>query len=598
MGSLTQAIRGSVALLPARDRRIFWGLLAMTAVAAFLEAVGVGALLPVVALITDPTPPERGFLARQLYAVAAALDGRISAVTAAFLLVALFVLKNGFLSLLTQLRFSFVYRRQVETARRLFEAYLRRSYAEHLRHNSAELLRNLHDEVRAAHHHALHAVLMLVAEVSVLGVVAVFLVALDPVVAGIALVVVGVAGLSFFVAVRRRAARLGEGQVAAKGDMNRWVDQGLAAFKELKLSGRENAFVEAHAGAGVRFADAARFVAVAKQVPYYFLETLGATGLAVVVAVGSWRGYDLEALAPLLAVFVVAAMRLTPSFNRILRAATTIRHYAASVEVVRRELQEAERPPRPEAPPANPIRFDERIELQDLTITYPDAATPAIGGVCLRIEKGKVVAFVGASGAGKTTLADAILGLLEPSAGAVAVDGIDIRTNLTSWQRQLGYVPQDVYLLDDSIRRNVALGMDAEEIDDARVWGALRAAQLEALVRALPEGLDTVAGERGLRFSGGERQRIGIARALYHEPKVLVMDEPTSALDHQTEKQIVETVFALRPRCTVIIIAHRLSTVEECDRIFLVSSGRVAADGPYRELLDESEEFRALVASS
>jgi ATP-binding cassette subfamily C protein len=282
-------------------------------------------------------------------------------------------------------------------------------------------------------------------------------------------------------------------------------------------------------------------------------------------------------------------VRLVPSLSVITAALSTMRYNQAALDLVCGELETLGTALPPEAGAtkveARAVRPRGTLSLQAVDFRYPDAAGDALTRVSFEIKLGEVVAFVGPSGAGKSTLIDIILGLLPPARGEVRVDGRDIRLDLPGWQRQIGYVPQEIYLLDDTIRRNIALGMADEEIDEQSINRAVRAAQLDALVRTLPMGLDTVIGNWGVRLSGGQRQRMGVARALYHDPGVLVLDEATSALDHETERELIAAITRQRGERTIIMVAHRLTTVQDCDRLYLLEEGRIEDEGSFADLL-------------
>jgi ABC-type multidrug transport system fused ATPase/permease subunit len=281
--------------------------------------------------------------------------------------------------------------------------------------------------------------------------------------------------------------------------------------------------------------------------------------------------------------FAAASYRLMPSMNRVLGAIQSIRYAGPMFSVLNEELKLSAPEPAPRTGSAEGIHHE--IRLEGVTYTYPGAAVPALRKLSINIQKGETVGFIGTSGAGKSTLVDVILGLLEPEVGEVIVDGQDVRENMRRWQDQIGYVPQSIYLTDDTLFRNVAFGLPDEQIDESAVVRAIRAAQLQDFVAELPKGLQTVIGERGVRLSGGQRQRIGIARALYHDPAVLVLDEATSALDTATERGVLSAVIALHGSKTVLIVAHRLSTVEHCDRIYRLDHGSVVAEGPASSML-------------
>jgi ABC-type multidrug transport system fused ATPase/permease subunit len=290
------------------------------------------------------------------------------------------------------------------------------------------------------------------------------------------------------------------------------------------------------------------------------------------------------AILPILGVFGASAFRLLPSVNRLLNAVQSMRFSETVIDSLYNEL----RLPAPDLARRSPPpreEFQKEIRVSEVTFTYAGASRPALSNVSFNVAKGESVGLVGPSGSGKSTAIDVVLGLLTPSSGTVVVDGIDIQENLRRWQDQIGYVPQSIFLTDDSLLRNVAYGIAPDDVDIEAVHRAIRAAQLEEFVAGLPEGLATVVGERGVRLSGGQRQRIGIARALYHDPAVLVLDEATSALDTATERGVMQAVEALHGSKTILIVAHRLSTVENCDRILRLHEGRLVEEGPPRALL-------------
>jgi ABC-type multidrug transport system fused ATPase/permease subunit len=319
---------------------------------------------------------------------------------------------------------------------------------------------------------------------------------------------------------------------------------------------------------------------------------LAVGGLAALVLTMLAQGRAMESVLPMLALFAAAAFRLMPSVNRILGAVQTLRFNQPVIDTLYTDLQLAI--PAANANPIPATPFSEMLQLRQVNYTYFGAPQPALNDLSLAIRRGESVGFIGASGAGKSTLVDIILGLLTPDSGELRMDGTDIHVHLRNWQNQIGYVPQSIFLTDDTLRRNVAFGLPNEQIDDAAVHDAIMAAQLEEFVASLPDGLETVVGERGVRLSGGQRQRIGIARALYHDPAVLVLDEATSALDAATERGVMQAVDALHGTKTIIIVAHRLSTVEHCDRLYRLEQGRVVEEGKTREILASQKRIHII----
>jgi ATP-binding cassette subfamily C protein len=381
--------------------------------------------------------------------------------------------------------------------------------------------------------------------------------------------------------------------------MIQWITQGLGSIKETKVAGREDFFLRWFSEASRRFARASLVFSIMSALPRLVIEVVAVGGMLLVVTVILLRGDELSTAIPRLALFAMAAVRIIPSLTRLFSALSSIRFYGPAVPPLHRDLaqawedetrlREATLTVRKE----QPLLLD-ALEFREVGFTYEGASAPALAGISLRIARGSSVGFVGPSGSGKSTLIDLLLGLLAPQSGRIVIDGVGLQGVVADWQRSIGYVPQSIYLLDDTIRRNVALGIADEQIDDHAVRRALRQAQLESLVERLPAGTGTVIGENGVRLSGGERQRLGIARALYHGPQVLVLDEATSALDHHTENEITRTIRALVGERTVIVVAHRLSTVQMCDTIFVLTNGRIADAGTFEQLLAHSAEFRTL----
>jgi ATP-binding cassette, subfamily B, bacterial PglK len=358
------------------------------------------------------------------------------------------------------------------------------------------------------------------------------------------------------------------------------LQQGLGGAKDVKLLGRETEFFAQYREHNYGSATVQQRLTAVQQLPRLWLELLAAVGLAALVLIMIGTGKPLDALLPTIGLFVVAAFRLMPSVSRVMTSTQVVRYNHPVVTMLREEVDILDRGAvAPVAAP--PMRFRSEIRLEHVSFRYAGVEADAVRDVNLVIPRGASVGFVGGSGAGKSTLVDVILGLLAPSQGAVLVDGVDIRTQLRGWQDQVGYVAQSIFLTDDTLRRNVAFGLPEDRIDDIAVHRAIRAAQLEEFVTSLPQGLDTVVGERGVRLSGGQRQRIGIARALYHDPPVLVLDEATSSLDTTNEQGVMEAVKALQGDKTILIVAHRLSTVAHCDQLFRFEQGALVDAGSY-----------------
>jgi ATP-binding cassette subfamily C protein len=396
--------------------------------------------------------------------------------------------------------------------------------------------------------------------------------------------------------VRHRIAEYCKQELEFRSALIKSANEGLNGIKELKVLGREETFIQRFLHNVTLYSRAVGYKAVAFELPRYVLEAVAVLMMLLVAGWFIWLGRPLASIVPTLTLLAVAAVRLLPSANRMTSAALNLRWGRPSLDAVYRDIRTLERSNSESDAPACAMRFEREIAFENVDFSYPGGTGQALRGITLRIQRGTSVGFVGPSGAGKTTAADVLLGLLQPTQGLVTVDGTSITTNLAGWQRQIGYIPQNIYLTDDSIRRNVAFGIADDCIDETKLWQAIDAAQLREFVDLQPMGLDTVVGEWGVRLSGGQRQRIGIARALYHNPSVLVMDEATSSLDQETEREFVRALEQLAGTRTIIAIAHRLSTVKNCDQLLYFEQSELTASGNFLSLQESSASFRSMVA--
>jgi ABC-type multidrug transport system fused ATPase/permease subunit len=361
------------------------------------------------------------------------------------------------------------------------------------------------------------------------------------------------------------------------------LQQGLGGAKDVKLLGRESDFLNQYSIHNKESARVNQLNNTVQQLPRIWLELLAVCGLVALVLVMLAQGGALETIIPKLGLFAVVTFRLMPSISRLLNVMQSLKYCLPVIDVLQKDLILPA--PEEQENKSTQSTFHKSLELQHITYTYPSADLPSLKDISLSIQCGESVGFIGTSGAGKSTLVDILLGLLPPDHGVVSVDGKDIQKNLRFWQNQIGYVPQSIYLTDDTLLRNIAFGLSSEQINQESVLKAIRAAHLDDFIQSLPEGLNTIVGERGVRLSGGQRQRIGIARALYHDPSVLVLDEATSALDTATEVGVMEAVRELHGSKTIIIVAHRLSTIEHCDRLYQLENGQIKTYGTPNDVL-------------
>jgi ATP-binding cassette, subfamily B, bacterial PglK len=573
------------ALLTPAQRRSALVLLGFMFIGMALETLGVGLIIPTITLLTQSDLTQ--YPAARTWIERVGNPGRSALIVWAMLtLTAVYLLKNLFLSFLSWWQTRFAFSIDMELSQRLFSTYLRQPYTFHLQRNSAQLFHNVANEVSLFTAMITHTILLVTEGLVLLG-IGLLLLWVQPVGALVVAVVLGGAAIAFHRATRKQISRWGELRYYHSEQSVQHLMQGLGGAKDVKLLGRETEFLDQFKLHNVANARVGQWMTVMQSVPRLGLELLMVAGLATLVITMLAQDTDVALIVPTLGLFAAAAFRFTPSVNRVLIAVQSLRYEVVVLDTLTTELSLSAPAPIARAG-RDSARFRESVTLENVSFSYANSATPALSVVSIRIGHGESVGLIGASGSGKSTLVDVLLGLLTPDRGHVLVDGRDIQADLRAWQDQIGYVPQSIYLTDDTLRRNVAFGLADAQIDDAAVQRALDAAQLSEFIAGLPEGMNTFVGERGIRLSGGQRQRIGIARALYHDPDVLVLDEATSSLDIAAEQSVMSAVEKLQGRKTILIVAHRLSTVANCDRLYRLENGAVAAEGSPAELLRQN----------
>ncbi|MCU6743100.1 ABC transporter ATP-binding protein/permease [Suilimivivens aceti] len=565
------------------DRKQKWqlvGLGIMIFIGGLLETLGVSAMIPVVQALLAPDE-LMGYIDR-IPVVKNLCDAlsitTVKQVTMALLygMMAIYVIKNLYILLLTYMQNTFITKNRNRMISRVMAEFLNRPYEKYLGADIPTVFRITDSDIPQTFSLIL-AMLQLASEAVVTCLIFMVLLLNDP---GMTLFIIAVFGLLtlFIVKVfKPRLNRIGARNQAIQSRIAKWRIQATYGLKDVKVLNREEFYVRNYYETGKVGAEVARNYAVLNNMPRLLIETVFIVSVLGFLVVYINGGGDITAMVTTISAFAIAAVRVLPSVNRINTYITEIAYTQPSLDFVYDNLQEGMKTDamlaeRKAYSQVEKLKLDHQIELDHISFHYPDSDKNIFEDAHMIVPKGKSVGIIGTSGAGKSTIVDILLGLLHAQTGMITCDGVDIFKNYESWLAQIGYIPQSIYLIDESIRDNIAFGIDADKIDEKRIWEVLEEAQLKEFVEELPEGLDTTIGDRGVRLSGGQRQRIGIARALYNDPEILVFDEATSALDNDTEAAVMEAVNSFHGRKTMIIIAHRLNTIEKCDMIYKVEN--------------------------
>lgn len=559
-----------------KDKRKIGLLLFAIVIGSFMELIGVTVFMPYITIISDPASIEKTWYLKFIYDFfhfRSATDF-LAVISVGIILV--FIIKNFYLVILRDRIFKFTYNTQMRLSNKLLVTYMKEPYMFHLNKNIAEMQRSLQDDTSYFLQVILYG-LELITELTVCAVLGIYLLTVSKSIIIIVLALLFICVGGFLFITRKYTRKIGQQNQIYRGRIFQWMNQALGGIKEIKILGREQYFSEEYQKYYAKYARGLRISRTISILPKHVVEAVCMSGLLLAIIVKMYFGYaDFTVYIPQLGVFAVAAFRLMPSVGKINEYTTNMLYALPSVDLVYHDLKEIETyVEKQDAEVKEEWQLTREIRVEDVTYYYPNVKEPVIKEASLCIPKGKTVAFIGPSGAGKTTMVDIILGLLTPQSGRVMADQMNVHDKPKTWHSQIGYIPQVIYLSDDTIRNNIAFGVREAEISEEAVMEAARKAQLMDFINELPEGLNTLVGDRGVRLSGGQRQRIGIARALYHDPEILVLDEATSALDSDTEAAVMEAIEKLQGMKTMIIIAHRLTTIKNADVIYAVDDGKV-----------------------
>lgn len=553
-------------------------------IGALLELVGVSLIAELVTLISTPEKIHENKILAFAYDFTKSDSTRQFFFYLVIALIVIYILKNAYLMMVSYIQYTFIYNNQLRLSARLIDCYLKKPYTYHLDKNSAEMIRSIMLDSERFFQLLLTA-FSVFAEILVSALMCVYLLVVDWMITLCVVVILGLVSGLYLLIFHGKSKKNGEVSQYNDGKMHQAINQALGAVKDIKILHREKYFVEAFRRRGAEKYHAVRNNEILGQAPKYLIETVCIGAILLVLSIKLYMGEDLGNMIPQLAAFAMAAFKLLPSVGKVDNYLNLIIFLKPSVDLIYRDIKDTEdmngyllcdkdenSAGKSEAMAAS---ADSSIKVDHVSYRYPNTETDVIKDVSFTIPVGKSIGLVGPSGAGKSTIADVILGILTPTGGKVLYDDMNVHEHPIKWSRMLAYIPQAIFLADETIRQNVAFGISEDEIEEDKVWKALDDAQLSDFVRSLPQGLDTMVGERGVRLSGGQRQRIGIARALYGNPQILVLDEATSALDNETEAAVMEAIESLQGKITMIIIAHRLTTISGCDYIYKVEDGRI-----------------------
>jgi len=586
-----------------QEKRRLLLLAILIIITGLLQVIGIASIFPFISAASNPDVVDENVYLQAAKIFLQIKDNHDFIVVLGGVVLIALVLTNLFLAFSTWVTMRFVVTTNNTLAYRLLQRYLNENYLFHLKRNSAELLKNITSETNRVVNGGIISAINIVSKGFTTLCILIFLILIDPM---IALIVGSVLGLSYaliYWSIRLKLGKIGIIVTQLFTDRMRYINESLGGIKELKVLGRERFYLKQFREVSEEIIKHQVFNRAAVDLPKFLLETIAFGGILAMTMYLVAIKDDTQNILPMISLYALAGYRLMPALQGIFQSTAALKHDIAAVDLFYNDIKGTNKRPFDlldnEAPIDFPLMLNKELLLKNIDFHYPNAGKKAINNLSLSIGANTSIGIVGASGSGKSTLVDILLGLLKPQKGAITIDGLMLSDeNLRAWQNNIGYVPQVIFLADSNVSANIAFGIPDSEIDQRAVEVAARMANLHGfIVNELEEGYQTVVGERGIRLSGGQRQRIGIARALYHNPSVLVLDEATSALDSPTEQAVMEAVYNLAHKKTIIMVAHRISTVMMCDQIIVMEQGRVIGSGSYEYLLGNNEKFKVLVNS-
>lgn len=570
-------------IFPLKQRFQYAGLFILQLLETVLDFFGVALILPFVNLMVNAEQMQASWWYQLVTKVIGTAELSSVLLFLTILMAAVYLVKNAFIMFLTWLRINFIGKSKIRMGARMIACYMHKPYTFHLQRNTSEIIRNINGDVNGSFS-VISAIFALISDALIVISLTTYLFAVDFQMTVGLLIALAICSAIYFLIVRKRIRSFGQENRKVTAKMYKAIQQAMGGIKEVKIMGREQFFADVYTRYGTESVELSKRYNIISAIPGRLIETLCIFAILTIVAIKIIRGEDISEIVPNLSAFAIAAIRLMPRANSVNGHINSITFNKPSLEALYEDLTESEREEAERQKEIEEKKKQKRtveigeernIFARNITYTYPNKTEPVLKHINVTVNAGESVGIVGVTGAGKTTLVDIILGLLKPQEGTVCYGALDIHEDYAEWQKHIGYIPQFIYLIDDTIRNNVALGVEADQIDEDAIWRALENAQLADFVRSLEDGLDTVIGERGVRISGGQRQRIGIARALYYDPEILFFDEATSSLDNETEKAVMKSINELGAQKTMIIVAHRLTTLNGCDRIYKVEEGGV-----------------------